>query len=72
MGYLGKEPKMPSIFDYLPFKSHTKAVSKESRPILSTDEFPKNFDAREQWPDCIGEVRDQKVCGSCWAHGATE
>ncbi|KAL7638747.1 UNVERIFIED_CONTAM: hypothetical protein RMT77_010280 [Armadillidium vulgare] len=37
-------------------------------------EFPKNFDAREAWPNCptIREVRDQGSCGSCWAISSVE
>lgn len=30
-------------------------------------ELPEIFDAREQWPDCVGPIRDQGSCGSCWA-----
>lgn len=33
---------------------------------------PETFDAREQWPDCIHEIRDQAKCGSCWAFAASE
>ena len=30
--------------------------------------LPKNFDSREQWPNCptLKEIRDQGSCGSCW------
>lgn len=42
--------------------------------LLEGVEIPKQFDAREQWPDCptLKEIRDQGSCGSCWAFGAVE
>jgi cathepsin B len=34
-------------------------------------ELPQSFDSRQQWPECIGAIRDQGQCGSCWAFAAT-
>jgi hypothetical protein len=40
-----------------------------SRTLLSV--FPENFDSRQKWPQCIGAVRDQGNCGSCWSFSGT-
>ena len=41
-----------------------------SLPLVSyvSDGLPKEFDAREKWPQCpsISDIRDQGDCGSCW------
>jgi cathepsin B len=29
--------------------------------------LPHEFDARTQWSQCIGPIRNQEKCGSCWA-----
>uniref|UniRef100_A0A0G4G3C8 Peptidase C1A papain C-terminal domain-containing protein n=1 Tax=Chromera velia CCMP2878 TaxID=1169474 RepID=A0A0G4G3C8_9ALVE len=46
----------------------------ESSELLMASDLPKNFDAREKWPECpmIGHIRDQAECGSCWAFASTE
>ena len=33
---------------------------------------PLNFDSRQQWPGCVGAIRNQQRCGGCWAFGAAE
>jgi cathepsin B len=35
-------------------------------------DLPTNFDGRQAWPGCIGQVLDQGNCGSCWAFAASE
>jgi len=40
------------------------------QPVLT--DIPTSFDARQNWPGCIGPVLDQGHCGSCWAFGAVE
>ena len=32
---------------------------------------PTNFDARNKYYGCIGSIRNQGECGSCWAFAAT-
>lgn len=39
---------------------------------LRSVNIPNTFDARNQWPGCIGAIRNQGGCGSCWAFAATE
>jgi len=33
---------------------------------------PPTFDARVQWPQCIGQVGNQGSCGCCWAYSAAQ
>ena len=56
--------------DSLLFSSNTKILTK----LKDTASLPKNFDSREEWPNCptLQEVRDQGNCGSCWAISAVE
>ena len=51
----------------LPQSSENRLPVKED-VVVSVQDIPENFDAREQWPDCptVGEIRDQASCGSCW------
>ena len=53
------------------FKVELRPVKKEEKVEIVTD-FPDAFDAREQWPECKQEIRDQASCGSCWALSAVE
>ena len=34
--------------------------------------IPASFDARTQWPKCVGAIRNQGDCGFCWVFSATE
>lgn len=44
----------------------------KSNPHNGDEDVPDSFDSREAWPKCdsIKQIRDQSLCGSCWAQGA--
>jgi len=42
---------------------------------LTAEDIPTDFDARTGFPGCekvIGDIRDQSMCGCCWAFGTAE
>merc|ERR1719313_1689596 len=40
---------------------------------LTSASIPESFDSETNWPHCakvIGDIRDQSMCGCCWAFAA--
>lgn len=47
--------------------------AKARMPLTSLAPIPDSFDSEANWPHCakvIGDIRDQSMCGCCWAFGA--
>lgn len=41
----------------------------------TNDDIPESFDSEANWPQCakiIGDIRDQSMCGCCWAFAGAE
>jgi len=50
-----------------------EAFAKAYEPELTSMSLPDSFDSEKNWPHCakvIGDIRDQSMCGCCWAFGA--
>jgi len=43
-----------------------------SHELLGSAPLPKSFDWRAARPGSVSPVKDQAMCGSCWAYGLTE
>jgi len=56
----------------LPSKERLPELEPSERGIPAKVEIPESFDSRTAWPGCIGAIRNQGDCGSCWAFGGVE
>jgi cathepsin B len=39
--------------------------------FVTYPQIPTFFDARQAWPGCLAPIRNQGMCGSCWAFAAS-
>lgn len=55
-------------------EEHLATLPAESTEQYDLTDIPSDFDSRTNWQQCpsIGTIRDQSMCGSCWAFGAVE
>eukprot|EP00933_Yihiella_yeosuensis_P027997 TRINITY_DN2180_c0_g1_i1.p1 TRINITY_DN2180_c0_g1~~TRINITY_DN2180_c0_g1_i1.p1 ORF type:complete len:363 (+),score=96.94 TRINITY_DN2180_c0_g1_i1:79-1167(+) len=66
---LGVTPEAMAARAEFAKKERLKSVNKKAV------ELPKDFDSEKNWPHCakvIGDIRDQSMCGCCWAFAAAE
>jgi cathepsin B len=50
-----------------------RAAYAKTRKRLTSAAIPQSFDSETNWPHCakvIDDIRDQSMCGCCWAFGA--
>lgn len=76
LGYLGNQEGMASkgiswmnALYHMVSPKYEGLLAQDSLEVvpMGSPDYPKHFDAREAWPGCVGAVRDQMYCGSCWA-----
>ena len=56
-------------------KVPASVIRKETGPAgaaVGVGRNPISFDSREQYPGCVGAIRNQEHCGACWAFAAAE
>ena len=69
-----KSRTLSSLRSLLSLKTRKQEIFEEKQwgALLENLKLPSSFDARTAWPGCVGAIRDQGQCGSCWAFGAAE
>jgi len=58
--YLGAQLDVPS------------SIPTPTPVVMHAINVPDSFDWRQQMGECVGAIRNQEQCGSCWAFGAAE
>jgi len=55
--------------------SHGEVERAPPADVKLASEMPSEFDSATNWPECakvIGDIRDQSMCGCCWAFAGAE
>lgn len=62
---------LSNVIDFVPRLKNLMRLGKAPLYAANSTALPDAFDARDKWPPCIHGVRDQQLCGSCWAFASS-
>ena len=66
-----KDDEKPHIPDEVKPKPANEDMRPKKEMITGDPRLPREYNAREAFPECNPEILNQQMCGSCWAFASS-